>query len=83
MGNGGIAPHINYLVISEQLYAPATLLQKIASGTQWTGDWVGRRSDLDPVEKRKNPRLCREPNPGRSTHSLVTILTELSQFLKQ
>jgi hypothetical protein len=43
---------------------------------------VGPRTGLDAVARRKNPRPCREPNPGRPTHSLVTVLTELPQLIR-
>jgi hypothetical protein len=33
------------------------------------------------VAKEKDPYPCQELNPGCPTHSLVTILTELLQFL--
>jgi len=38
---------------------------------------MGPRAGLDAVVKRKNPRPCRQLNPGRPTRSSVTILTEL------
>jgi len=41
---------------------------------------VGPRVSLVMVVKRKYPWLCREFSPGHTAHSLVTILTELSQL---
>jgi len=38
--------------------------------------WVGSRTGLDAVTKRKNP--CRKSNPGRPVRRYVTILTELA-----
>jgi len=45
---------------------------------------VGSRAGLDPVAKRKmyHHYPYRELNPGRPTHSLVSILTELHQLLE-
>jgi hypothetical protein len=34
-----------------------------ASGTHWTGGWVGPRAVLDAVLKRKIPSPSRESNP--------------------
>jgi hypothetical protein len=48
-------------------------------GTQWVGRWVGPRTDLDLVTKRKI-LPCRESNPGFSAHSPVTVLN-LKYFL--
>jgi len=39
-----------------------------AHDTHWIGRWVGPRAGLDAVAKRKNPKTCRELNPGRSSH---------------
>jgi len=58
-------------------------LRKRAPDTHWKGCWVGPRARLDAVAKRTNPCLCRATNPGRPLCSLVTILTELSQFLTE
>jgi hypothetical protein len=43
---------------------------------------VGPRAGLDGVAKTKEFHNClrRELNPDRPTHSIVTKLTELSQF---
>jgi len=40
---------------------------------------VGTRAGLEEVEKRKKSHHCpwRESNPGRTTRSLVSILTVL------
>jgi hypothetical protein len=42
---------------------------------------VGLRAGLDVVTKR-SPSLCWEWKPGRPSHSLVTILTELPRLLR-
>jgi len=42
-------------------------------GSLWIRAWVGTRSGLDAMVKRKkNPCPCRESNPGRPARSLVT-----------
>jgi len=46
-------------------------------GTHLIGFWLDSRAGLDAMQKRKNPCLCRESNPGRPARNLVTILTEL------
>jgi hypothetical protein len=48
--------------------------------THWIGGWVRPRANIDAVANRKIPCPCRESNPGRSAHSLVTKLTELSRL---
>jgi hypothetical protein len=52
-----------------------------ASSTHWIGGWVGTRTGLDMVVKKKNPCPCQESNPGHPAHSLVTILAELVQII--
>jgi hypothetical protein len=37
-----------------------------ATGSHWTGGWVGSRAILDVVVKRKIPSLCRESNSRTS-----------------
>jgi hypothetical protein len=51
------------------------------SGTYWTGGWVGLRASLDAMEKRKMFCPSQEMNPSCPDHSLVDMLTELSQLL--
>jgi hypothetical protein len=46
----------------------------------WTGGWVGPRTGLGTVVKRKN-LSCHELNPSHLAQSLVTILTELFHCL--
>jgi hypothetical protein len=50
--------------------------ESIGEGSVW-----GPRPCLDKVAKRNIPCPCRESNPGRSAHSRVTILTELSRLI--
>jgi hypothetical protein len=38
---------------------------------------VGPGAGLDAVAERKNPRFCRESNPGLPARILVTVLTGL------
>jgi hypothetical protein len=71
LGSGGIAPPFStsghWMEVSDQLHAPTTLLlEKISIGTHWIGGWVGPRSGLGAVEKRKilhlpgiEPEACR------------------------
>jgi hypothetical protein len=60
--------------MSDQFYALAAL----SPGIYWSGGCVGLRAGSGRRgEEKKNPCPCRESNPGRLTHSLVTILTEL------
>jgi len=40
-----------------------------AIGAHWMGSWVGRRADLDAMEKRKIPSLHRESNPDRPSRT--------------
>jgi hypothetical protein len=44
---------------------------------------MGPRADLDAIAKRKNSCPYQELNPSYSAHSLVTILNELPQIIKQ
>jgi hypothetical protein len=68
--------------VSGQLYALVSLLPgKEPVVKHWTGGWVGLRTNLDAVAKRRISYPCREKNPGRPAHNLVTILTELSRVL--
>jgi hypothetical protein len=48
--------------------------------TLWIGGWVGSRVGLDAVAKRIHCP-CRESSPGRPTHSLVAILTEVARLV--
>jgi hypothetical protein len=40
-----------------------------APGTHWIGGWVGPRTCMDVVAKRKIPSLCRDSNPKSYSHS--------------
>jgi hypothetical protein len=46
-------------------------------GTVWRGGWVGPRTGLDEVAKRKSPYACRELSPGHPARESVTTVTEL------
>jgi len=85
-GSGGIGPCILNLRIRQRWVVGfmnwSLYPQERAPGTHWMGGWVGLRGSLDAVAKRKNPCSCQESNPGHPAHSLVTILTELSQPLQ-
>jgi len=60
--------------VISQFHTPVDLPpEKEPPGTRWTQVWVC----LDAVARRKDLSSCRELNPGRLDHSLLTILTEL------
>jgi hypothetical protein len=70
--------------VSDQLHVPAALSSGERSPViHWIGRWMGHRAGPKAVAKRKNPITvsCRESNPGRPAHRLVTILTELPLLL--
>jgi len=57
-GSGGIASRIlwprHYMEVNGQFHAPAALPPgKVPPGTHWIGGWVGPRTGLDMVLKRK------------------------------
>jgi hypothetical protein len=43
----------------------------MASGIDWSGDWVGHRDDLIAVEKRETTFSCRESNHDSSVWPLT------------
>jgi len=47
-------------------------------GTHWIGGWVGSRTGLDEVAKKKRQKS----NPGRPTCSLVTTLAATSYIIR-
>jgi hypothetical protein len=64
-GSGGIALRILNLGTDDWLAScifSFTSSEK-APGTHWLGGWVGPRTDLDVVAKRKIPSPCRDSNP--------------------
>jgi hypothetical protein len=52
-----------------------------APGTHWLGGWVGLRVGLDKVARTESLPPCRESNPRRLSHSLVTTLSVVSRLL--
>jgi len=50
--------------------------------SHWIGGWVGPTASLDAVARRNIPCLSQELDCGCPAHSLVTLQTELSQFLR-
>jgi hypothetical protein len=69
--------------VSGQLHASCRFTpRERGPGTNWIGGWVGPRTDLDDVEKRKFLTLpVLELRPlYRPACSAVTILTKLSRF---
>jgi hypothetical protein len=83
--NGGITPRILNLGIrwwwvvsftSRPLYPRGE-----APGAHCLGGWVGRRSGLDAVAKKKSIIApAGKVNPGRLTRSLFLVLTELPRL---
>jgi hypothetical protein len=67
--------------VSGQLHAPANFPpEKETPDTHCIGGWVGSRAGLNAVARRKKKShhcTCRESNPARPAHSLVTKLAEL------
>jgi hypothetical protein len=63
--------------VSGQLHVPVYLPQGKDPWYYWIGGWVGPVVGLDAAAKRNNPCPCWESNPGRQSHSLVTVLSEL------
>jgi len=54
--------------VSDQLHAPATLPQEKNPNAYSIGGWVGRRTSLDMVAKRKNPCPCWKSNCNHPIH---------------
>jgi hypothetical protein len=53
-GSGGIAPRI--INLGTRWRWMVSLMPRLPySGTHWIGDWMGPRSGLDLVTRRKNP----------------------------
>jgi hypothetical protein len=52
-------------------------------GTDWVGGWVGPRTGLDAVAKRRKSVhcACRELNHSRLVRSLVCVLTQLPRLV--
>jgi len=44
-----------------------------APGTRWIRGWVGPRTSLDMMLKRKILSSCQESNPNHPAHTLITI----------
>jgi hypothetical protein len=84
MGSGGIVPPFltSALDGGEWSASPPSRFTpgQRAPGTHWMGGWVGHRTDLESVEKRKvMPLPGIEPQPPRLQP--VAIPTELSRLL--
>jgi hypothetical protein len=86
MGSGGRAPPFLTSALDGGKWSasrPCSFTpEETVPGTHCIGGWMGPRSDLDAVEKRKNlfPLLGIEPWPSSPQH--VAIPTELYQFLE-
>jgi len=72
---------------SGQIHAPGTLPsgKKPPPKILWIGEWVSPRASLDAVLKRKKSLACPcwDSNASHPACSLVTILTELPQLIKE
>jgi hypothetical protein len=66
MVNGGTLSQFFTLALdgSGQLHCPALYPLERAFSTHWKGGWVGSRTGLDIVEKRKISYFDRESNPA-------------------
>jgi hypothetical protein len=42
---------LEYNIVIDQLYPPATLLLVLGPGTHWEGGWLGPRAGLNNKEK--------------------------------
>jgi hypothetical protein len=79
MGSGGIAPCLRWRWV-------VSFRQQLLyhwgrnPGSHWRGDWVGPRDCLYIAKRKVLP--CQLLNLTCSAHSLVSILTLLSQLLK-
>jgi hypothetical protein len=68
--------------VSGQIHGPAALRRGKKTRYSLVGGWVGSRTGLNAVSKRKIPTTRRELNfdrLDRIAYSLVAIPTELSQ----
>jgi hypothetical protein len=82
LGSGGIAPCILNLG-ARWMWVVIFTLTRLTAGentlsTNWIGGWVGTRTGLDAVVKRKIPSPCLESNPDRTVRSLINTPTELA-----
>jgi hypothetical protein len=73
-GSGGITPPFLTSALEGGEWSASRPCQftlgERAPGTHWEGDWMGPRTGLDAVEKRKTFCPCRGSNPGRPANSL-------------
>jgi len=60
--------------VSDQLHASAALPLWQNPGTQWTGDWLGPRADMDILKRKKNCSY-RESNPDSPARMTVAAPT--------
>jgi len=67
--------------VSGQFHARVALPQEKVPVTHWTGSWVGPRTSLDAVVKRKIPSPYRELNASHPARSLATT-SELVPVVK-
>jgi hypothetical protein len=64
--------------VSGRGHAPAAYPWASVPASRWIGGWVGPRTCLDALARRKISCPCREMKHSRPARSLVTILIELS-----
>jgi len=62
------------------LHAPAASFHRKNASVRSVGDWVGPQSQSSCFEDERNLFPAEILTQDHSAHSLVTILTELSQF---
>jgi hypothetical protein len=81
-GSSGIAPHILTSAVDGGEWS-ASRPFRFTPGTHWIGGWVGPRSGLDAMMKRKKSHHCpcTELNPSYPARSLLPTLAELPQLL--
>jgi hypothetical protein len=69
--------------VSGQLHAPHLFYPwERAPGTYWIGSWLGPRTSLDVVERRKIFCPCWESNPSHPASNLVSTLTEKLKIIE-
>jgi hypothetical protein len=81
LGSASIAPHILDLGTRWRWVVSFTPRERVPD-IHWTGSWMGPRTGLEAVLKRKFPSPCRESNPRTPVVQPVAqpYTTELSRL---